>query len=100
MTEINRTLCETCGNKEYYPAQKPCLLCLADSPLRVTGDYYTKETNIDKVRYMNEEELALWFMDIQGDVARYYCGNYLQAPELPTTKEAWIKWLRSEVNAD
>lgn len=61
-------------------------------------NYHSKwrPTNADKIRTMSDEELVLWFMDIQGDVARYYCGNYLQAPELPTTKEAWIKWLRSE----
>ena len=53
-------------------------------------------TNADCIRSMSDEELVLWFMDIQGDVARYYCGNFIQAPELPTTKEAWIKWLTEE----
>ena len=66
MTEIDRTLCETCAFQEYYPAQKPCLLCLGGSPLRVTGDRYLKyiPTHADRIRKMTDEELAEFLTNV------------------------------------
>ena len=58
------------------------------------------KTNGDRIRAMTDEELAEFIMDVQGDVANYYCGNYSSEPSLPTRKEAWLEWLREEADEE
>lgn len=81
---IDRTLCKTCAFQEYYPSQKPCLVCLGGSPLRVTGERYLKDTptNGDYIRKMSDEELAECFWNI--------CETHYKS------EQEWLEWLKKE----
>ena len=92
MTEIDRTLCETCTYQECYPAQKPCLLCVCGVPLRITGNYYSKYTNSDYIRRMSDKQLARWLCDVQDDIAEYRDFT----PTMPLNYDEWLEWLTKE----
>lgn len=93
--EIDRTLCETCVFQEYYPTQKPCLTCLGGSPLRVTGDRYLKyiPTNADKIRHMNDEELASFLMHPRSMCPQWDCDT---CPEDNWCESCVLAWLKKE----
>ena len=59
---------------------------------------FKKQTNLVRIRQMSDEELADFIMDVQGDVANYYCGNFMSEPSMPTRKEAWLEWLREDAS--
>lgn len=57
----------------------------------------TFSKNADRIRSMTDEELAEFFVAIQNDVADYYDGGHAFEPDFPTHKNAWLKWLKKEV---
>ena len=59
------------------------------------------QTNADRIRAMNDEELDKFLGEVQWDVANY-CGGVTQKQEYPVPEQrgAWLDWLRQEVEDD
>lgn len=93
--------CATCVHKESRPNGDPCWKCLefsADGGIEVSGKYYKKRiiTNADKIRSMNDEELAaLLVLQCTGKECPY------PGPEFDNDAEVcfscWCDWMKEEV---
>lgn len=59
------------------------------------------QTNVDRIRAMNDEELDKFLGEVQWDVANY-CGGVTQKQEYPVPEQrgAWLDWLRQEAEED
>jgi len=85
--------CKTCAAKSYC-AYAGCDFVIDECGIHANIALWT---NADRIRNMSDEELSEWFVAIQDDMADYYNSCSAQL-ELPTTGEAWLKWLKQEVN--
>ena len=59
------------------------------------------QTNADRIRAMNDEELDKFLGEVQWDVANY-CGGVTQKQEYPVPEQrgVWLDWLKQEVESD
>lgn len=72
---LNAEQCETCVNNQYFPVRQPCVNCLDDHPLRVSGRHYIKNkvTNLSRIQHMPAEELAEYLFE-RGNGSEYCYG--------------------------
>ena len=89
----NMEICSTCTFAEYFPTQKPCLICIRGKPLRVSGEFYQKEilTRRDLLRRKTDEELAKWLTAIEMRII-----HRQPMLEAPAMEEDWLEWLKQE----
>ena len=86
---LDAVQCESCVNAPYFPVRQPCVNCLDDHPLRVSGRHYirNKVTNLDRIRAMSAKELALWIH------------NQIIDRNIGVPVETWLEFLNREVES-
>lgn len=89
--------CEKCQNEDVSANKYPCSKC--DS---VTNDLFEpkKQTNADRIRAMNDEELAEFIEQISADSMDTISFGTKDYEEIWEHKETALKWLQSEVEVD
>ena len=86
--------CEKCQHEDVSAKKYPCSKC--DS---VTNDLFEpkKQTNADRIRAMNDEELAEFIEQISADSMDTISFGTKDYEEIWEHKETALKWLQSEV---
>lgn len=83
--------CKTCRNT------KNCVYAGEETEREECIDHIPT-TNLDRIHSMTDEELAEWLNDMQG--YSFSCGLIeSRISEYPNRYNAWLKWLREEVEA-